>query len=115
MKEYLLAGSTWIRGIFMLVFVLFFYYIGIYVIAVFILAQFGFLLFTGRLNEHLLNLGQTLSIYLYQLMLYLTYNSDDKPFPFKQWPSSNELSKNYLSQVSEVSKDSISVKDSLSS
>ncbi|OAD23647.1 hypothetical protein THIOM_000515, partial [Candidatus Thiomargarita nelsonii] len=28
-----------------------------------------------------------LSIYIHQILLYLTYNSEEKPFPFSSWPT----------------------------
>jgi len=86
MKEHLLARSTWLRGFLMLLFAII-YYLTIMATGSVILLQFGFLLFTGKLNERLLPMGQALSTYIYQILLYLTYNSDDKPFPFRDWPT----------------------------
>ncbi len=95
MKEHLLSGSTWLRGLFMLLFA-FAYYFAVMVTGVIVLFQFGFLLFTGKHNENLLEVGQSLSAYIYQILRYLTYNSDEKPFPFQAWPTGNELSKSYI-------------------
>jgi hypothetical protein len=43
-------------------------------------------LFTGDTNERLLTLGQNLSTYVYQITLFLTFNSDEHPYPFGDWP-----------------------------
>ena len=50
----------------------------------------GFLmvLFTGRVNPELRDVGQSLARYIYENIRYLTYNTDDRPFPFgNPWPS----------------------------
>jgi len=66
------------------------YYIALLVAGVVIFLQFGFMLLTGKLNEQLLVLGQSLSIYLSQILLYLTYSTEEKPFPFQAWPVPEE-------------------------
>lgn len=79
-------GQFWVRGLTMLMFVLFFYYVGVYLIIAVVAIQFGFVVGTGNLNEQLLQFGRSLSIYVYDVVSYLTYNSDEKPFPFNDWP-----------------------------
>jgi len=86
MKEHLLFWPTWLRGLFMLLFIIVYGVLRFLVLAVTIF-QFGSLLFTGRINELVLDFGESLSIYTYQVTSYLTYNSDEKPFPFHAWPS----------------------------
>ncbi|OQW90864.1 MAG: hypothetical protein BWK79_18530 [Beggiatoa sp. IS2] len=85
MKEHLTTSNTWVRGFFILIFALISIALRI-VIGITVLLQFGFLLFTGQLNEYLLDFGQKLSTYTYQIVRYLTFNSDEKPFPFSEWP-----------------------------
>jgi hypothetical protein len=44
-------------------------------------------LFTGQKNQPLLGLGQSLATYTYQIVLYLTFASEVRPFPFDaDWP-----------------------------
>jgi hypothetical protein len=43
-------------------------------------------LFSGETNAQLLILGQGLATYSYQIVLYLTFNSEERPFPFIDWP-----------------------------
>ena len=31
-------------------------------------------------------LGQGLGAYIYEIIVFLTYHADDKPFPFGHWP-----------------------------
>jgi hypothetical protein len=49
----------------------------------------GFLwvLFTGEPNPQLKSTGASLAAYLSQVVRYLTFNSNEKPFPFDaEWP-----------------------------
>lgn len=86
MREYLTAKGTWIRGFFMFIFFAIVYYLLILLIAAIAIFQFGSLLFTGKLNVLLIDFGQSLSIYSQQIVSFLTYNSEQKPFPFTEWP-----------------------------
>lgn len=85
-KQNVFTGSTWVRGFFMLMFALF-HYVAKVVLIIIVIIQFGFMLFTGRLNERLLTFGHGLATYIYQIGLFLTYNTDEKPFPFNDWPN----------------------------
>jgi len=86
MREYLTAKGTWVRGFFMLIFFIIVYYLLSLLIATIALFQFGSLLFTGKLNLFLLTFGRSLSLYSQQVISFLTYNSEQKPFPFTEWP-----------------------------
>jgi len=88
MKQHLLAKSTWIRGFFMLIYA-FLYGVARIVITAVVLFQFGAMLLTGHLNERLLSFGQSLSLYSYQIIRYMTYNTEEKPFPLGPWPASS--------------------------
>ena len=79
------AFDKWVRLFWMVAFFLFHYVIrfGIILIA---LIQFLFMLLTGSLNQHLKLFSAGLCQLSYQIILYLTYNSEDKPFPFASWP-----------------------------
>lgn len=81
-----LTRSTWVRGLFMVLFVVFYSIAEILVTAV-VVFQFLHVLFAGRQNERLLSFGDSLSIYVYEIMLFFTYNSEEKPFPFGEWPA----------------------------
>ncbi len=51
-----------------------------------VLVQVISVLVKGTPNPHVRSFGAQLSGYVYQLFLYLTYNSDHCPFPFAAWP-----------------------------
>ncbi len=84
-KENLKSQSTWKRGLYMLLYIIF-SRIAEIVLGVVILFQFLLKLFTGETNDRLLKLGQQLSTYLYQVFQFLTYNSEYHPYPFGAWP-----------------------------
>ncbi len=78
--------NVWMRGLMMLIFA---FCLGMakFVMFAVVLFQFLSVLFTSNTNPNLLKLGLGLSHYQYQIMLFLTYNSDMQPFPVGDWPS----------------------------
>ena len=80
------AKSIWLRLFFMLVTALL-YSVSRLVVGAIIVLQFFFVLFTGKTNKKLLSSGQALSTYTYQIICYLTFNTEERPFPFdSDWP-----------------------------
>jgi hypothetical protein len=85
-KENLKKRSTWLRLFFMFVMVLL-YSVSRVVVSVVVLLQFFWVLFTSETNESLEDLGQSLATYTYQIIRYLTFNTEERPFPFDlDWP-----------------------------
>ncbi len=84
-KKNLQTGDSWIRGLYILLFGLL-YSIAEIVLWAIVLFQFGSQLITARPNERLLAFTQGLNTYIYLILQYITYRSDDKPYPFDEWP-----------------------------
>ena len=84
-KDNLKDQSTWIRALYMLLYA-FFYGIAKLVVFAVVVFQLLLKLFTGDTNERLRKLGQGLSTYIYQILQYLTFNSEYQPYPFGAWP-----------------------------
>ena len=87
LEENLRARSTWLRLVFMIL-------IGIchelarLVGTVIVIFQFLHVLFTGKPNERLKDAGLSLAQYVYQVVEYLTFNTEVRPFPFDaEWPA----------------------------
>jgi len=58
------------------------------VVSAVVVLQFFWVLLTGETNKRLENLGQALATYTYQIICYLTFNTDERPFPFDaDWPT----------------------------
>lgn len=86
-EENLKRRSTWVRLLFMIVFVAI-YMITRIVFGAVVVFQFLWVLFTAETNKQLTELAQSLATYTYQIMRYLSFNSEDKPFPFNaEWPT----------------------------
>jgi len=88
-EENIKSRSTWLRLLFMLGY----YVIGTVATAVLslvIVLGFFWVLFTGEKNSQLQQAGQAIAAYLYEIIRYLTFNIEDKPFPFgNDWPSAD--------------------------
>ncbi len=85
LRENLIDEGIWLRGVFMIFFSIA-YSIAELVIVLVALFQFVTVLFTGRVNETVLRLGNNLSFFAFEVFQYVTFNSDVRPFPFTPWP-----------------------------
>ncbi len=79
--------SLWKRILSMLV-LGFAYGIARFVLFTTVILQVVFTLFTGNNNEPLKATGKDLAVYIYEIFMFLTFNSEDRPFPFRSWSSS---------------------------
>ncbi len=86
MHDNLKNSDVWIRGLYTVLFALIYYLVFILVL---LIAVFQFLmkLVTGDHNEQLLELSDTLSIYVAQLLRFVTFKDDTRPYPFSEWPT----------------------------
>ncbi|ALP53090.1 hypothetical protein Tel_07930 [Candidatus Tenderia electrophaga] len=78
--------GIWRRGLFMLLFAVCLW-VAKFVAAVVIVFQFFNVVITGSVNEKLLWFGQSLSLYHYQVLRFLTFNSEEHPYPLGDWPA----------------------------
>ena len=85
-KDNIKSQSTWMRGLYMLLYAIFYTLAEIVLFAV-VIFQFLMQLFTGETNDRLRKLGQSLSTYAYQVLVFLTFNSEYHAYPFGAWPS----------------------------
>lgn len=75
----------WIRGGFMLLFLVAFSLAQTLQAAIAVL-QFGTLIVTGRPNAYLAQFGRGLALWLAEASAFLTCASERRPFPFSPWP-----------------------------
>ena len=86
-EQHVKSRSTWLRLVFMIVVGLLFEVTRI-VIAVVVILQFLHVLFAGETNPRLKDFGNSLASYTQQMVSYLTFNTEVRPFPFDAgWPS----------------------------
>ena len=90
LKQHLTASETWLRGLFILIFAVIFGVAEILLTAV-VVFQFLATLFSGEPNARLRAFGWSLAAFIYQIVTFITFNSDERPFPFSPWPESRPL------------------------
>ena len=85
LKQNLTRSETWLRLLYVILFAVI-YTVAEIVLAALVVVQFGFVLVSGQKNSNLLEFGATLSRFMYDVLLYFTFMSDERPFPFSPWP-----------------------------
>ena len=77
---------TWQRLFFVLLYLVVACVIVEAVFVTVVLLQCGFLLLSGKKNNNLLQFADSVLRYYVQVLEYLCFKSDERPFPFKPWP-----------------------------
>ncbi|HWV13908.1 MAG TPA: DUF4389 domain-containing protein [Cellvibrio sp.] len=90
-KSNLQSSKHWLRLVFMLLFAAVLQVASI-VMWLLVIVQFIFSLITGADNSNLRKLGYGLSVYIFDTLKFLTYASEEKPFPFADWPQAQDVS-----------------------
>lgn len=86
LKENATNAAVWMRGLYIIVFgvILYFVFALVWLLVIF---QFLTKLLTGELNQQLRRFAAPLSRYVSQILNYITFQSDERPFPFSPWPA----------------------------
>ncbi|WP_323844939.1 DUF4389 domain-containing protein [Microbulbifer magnicolonia] len=88
LKHNLTSGNQWLRLIYMVLFAFLLEIAGLVMLAI-VALQFLFSIITGSANDNLRRLGDQIASYFYQTLQFLIYNTEEKPFPFAEWPESD--------------------------
>ena len=80
--------NAWMRVLFVVLFWIVFYVTQL-VIAAVVVAQCAFTIFSGKPNHNLLKFGDMLAKYIKDILRYVTFNTDERPFPFNEFPKSD--------------------------
>lgn len=78
--------NIWIRALFMLL-MAFVLHVSGTVLFVVTVIQFVIVLLNGTPNARLVSFGRSMGIYFRQIVDFLTFATEDIPFPFKEWPA----------------------------
>lgn len=80
--------NIWIRGLFMILMAFIYQLCGtlLFIVAV---IQFLLALLSDGPNARLLSFGRNLGTYLAQIARFLSFASEDIPFPFSDWPATD--------------------------
>ena len=84
-KENLTDRSKWVRFLYMVFFAIA-YAVAELLFWLVTLFQAVVVLVSGRANEAALTFGHNLSVYIYQIVQFETFNDEYLPFPFNEWP-----------------------------
>jgi len=101
-QENISRTGTWLRLVYMLLFALVFWVCKL-VLLVLAVIQFLSLLLSGEKNEELDRFARSFSQYLGQVTAYLSLASDERPFPFADWPVAADDDDAILKAASEAS------------
>ena len=85
-KRNLTRTDIWWRALAMILYT-FLYGIAEIVLVAVVLFQFCYTLILRESNHRLLTFGQGLSTYVYQILQFLTFNTENLPFPLSAWPA----------------------------
>lgn len=78
--------ETWLRGLYMLIFVVFFA-IAETLLHLIALVQFLWMLFAGSPNDAVRRFGVSMALWMADVARFQACHTDEKPFPWKDWPS----------------------------
>lgn len=80
------SDAFWVRTLFMIAF-WFVFRISAFILLLCTVVQWFSQLLSGEKLEGLQDFSVSLGTYLHQISDYLTQVSEDKPYPFSEWPS----------------------------
>lgn len=78
--------NIWMRGLFMLLMAFAFHVSGTVMLIVAVI-QSVMLLLNGTPNQRLVSFGRSMGRYLQKIVNFLSFASEELPFPFSDWPS----------------------------
>ncbi len=80
------SADFWLRLLYILLFALAWQVCELLLLVV-VIVQIGFRLFQGEANVRVAGLGNSLSQYAWQIGRYVSGASEQKPWPFMEWPA----------------------------
>ena len=86
-EENLKSRATWTRLLYMVIccfLVSLASFVGTFVVVL----GFLWVLFSGEVNRQIQQVGRSLAAYIYEIICYLTFNTENRPFPLgNEWPA----------------------------
>src|SRR5690554_3160431 len=89
-KDTVTSDAFWVKTLFVVMFFIVYRVLDI-VLLLATLGQWLFTLITGSPHPALVKFGASLGLYIQQITFYLTSVSEDKPYPFQDWPKLKEV------------------------
>ncbi len=85
-KQRLQKKEIWQRGFYVILFMCIYGFSNFLIVSIFFF-QYVTLILTGQTNLLLLGFSKNLGAYIHQIITFLSFNSDQRPFPFSEWPN----------------------------
>ncbi len=77
-------------------------WVALWVFSFVVIIQFGFLLITGQVNTNLKGFNKEVGLYLFDIIKFLSFQSNEKPFPFRDWPYDENTNKQNKTELNDV-------------
>ena len=97
-KSNLKNVNQWTRILYMILFAVIFN-VASFVIGAVVLGQALFAILTGGQNDNVQKLASGLAQFIYEIVNFLTYTTEEKPFPFNSWPEVEDVSQSKVEEV----------------
>lgn len=78
--------DTWLRGLFIVVYAVISYVL-FWIIWLVVIFQFIMKVLTANLNPNVMNFSGGLTRYAFQILEYVTFQSEERPWPIGPWPA----------------------------
>ena len=76
-------------------------WVSLWVFCFVVIIQFGFLLITGQVNTNLKGFNKEVGLFLFDIIKFLSFQTNQKPFPFRDWPYDEKSKNNNNSELSD--------------
>lgn len=90
LKNKIMNSKHWMRLLLMVLMYVILFSLVQLIAGVSLAIQWILVLFKGEPNPRLLRFTKGLNRYTYQIMEFINFNSEVRPFPLSDWPESNE-------------------------
>ena len=84
------SGQTWLRLVLVLIYFFVIFEVVVLLVGLAMVFQFFYRLVKGAEAERLRAFTGDLNTFRYAALQYVTFNSDERPFPFCDWPAPEE-------------------------
>ncbi|MBO66950.1 MAG: glucose-1-phosphate thymidylyltransferase [Acidiferrobacteraceae bacterium] len=91
-------ADHWLRLVFALLYFGLIFYLVRILVGLVLVAQFILAAALGEPNDRLLRFTEDLHSFSYHALRFITWNTDDRPFPFSDWPSPQGTNKSVVDQ-----------------
>ncbi|WP_163834503.1 DUF4389 domain-containing protein [Spartinivicinus ruber] len=109
-KQNIKSDSQWLRLLFIVLYGIA-YQVAELVVLFIVIIQVLFALFTGAPNQKLTQFVGGVNQFIFQILQFVTYKTDEKPFPFQDWPESSAALNKSSAQQEEPPEDKQSAAD----